>query len=96
MKTIRELMSLQGRRAVITGANGGIGKRMAATIAELGGDLVLVDRSETGSGSLLDTLQSIRDVKVTCVDCDLEDENSRAELISDLSGGFKPGQTVTL
>ena len=85
MKTIRELMSLQGRRAVITGANGGIGKQMAATIAELGGDLVLVDRSETEYGSLLDTLQSIRDVKVTCIDCDLEDEDARAELITDLS-----------
>ena len=36
MRTIRELMSLQGRRAVITGANGGIGQQMAATIADPG------------------------------------------------------------
>ena len=85
MRTIRELMSLQGRRAVITGANGGIGQQMVATIAELGGDLVLVDRLETGYGALLDTLQSISDVKVTCIDCDLEDEDARAELIFDLS-----------
>ena len=85
MRTIRELMSLQGRRAVITGANGGIGQQMAATIAELGGDLVLVDQSETEYGAFLDTLQSINDVKVTCIKCDLEDGDARAELILDLS-----------
>ena len=85
MRTIRELMSLQGRRAVITGANGGIGQQMAATIAELGGDLVLVDQSETEYGAFLNTLQSISDVKVTCIKCDLEDGDARAELILDLS-----------
>ena len=85
MRTIHELMSLHGRRALITGANGEIGKRMAATIAELGGDLVLVDRPGTEYEALLDTLQSFSDVKVTCVDCDLEDGSARAELILDLS-----------
>ena len=84
MRTINELMSLQGRRALITGANGGIGRRMAATIAELGGDLVLVDQLGTEYGALLDTLQSISDVNVACVDCNLEDGNARSELIFDL------------
>ena len=59
---------------------------MAATIAELGGDLVLVDRPGTEYDALLDTLQRIGDVKVICIDCDLEDGNARAELVSDLSG----------
>ena len=43
MKTIKDLMSLKGRRALITGAVGKIGQEIALTIAELGGDLVLVD-----------------------------------------------------
>ena len=42
--TIRELMSLKGRCALITGATGHLGSVMADTLAELGADLVLVDR----------------------------------------------------
>ncbi len=44
MRSIKELMSLKGRVALITGATGGIGQEAALTIAELGGDLILVDR----------------------------------------------------
>ena len=44
MRTITELIDLRGRVALITGATGGIGQEIALTIAELGGDLILVDR----------------------------------------------------
>ena len=43
MSSIKELMNLKGRRALVTGAVGGIGQQIALTIAELGGDLLLVD-----------------------------------------------------
>ncbi len=36
MTTIKELSNLKGRRALITGATGGLGKVMADTSAELG------------------------------------------------------------
>ena len=45
--TIQELMNLKGRRALITGAAGGLGTAMAETLAELGADLILVDRPGT-------------------------------------------------
>ena len=47
MTTLKELMSLRGRRALITGATGGLGWVMADTLAELGADLLLVDRLGT-------------------------------------------------
>ena len=37
-------MSLKDRRALITGGNGHIGRIIALTLAELGADLILVDR----------------------------------------------------
>lgn len=84
MSSINDLLSLQGRRALITGATGGIGQQMAMTIAELGGALILVDRPGTEYDSLLKLIKSISDVDVFCVDCDLESEESRAKLVSDL------------
>ena len=41
MTTIKELSNLKGRRALITGATGGLGRIMADTLAELGADLRL-------------------------------------------------------
>ena len=43
MSTIKELSDLSGRRALITGAAGGLGRVFASTLAELGADLILVD-----------------------------------------------------
>jgi NAD(P)-dependent dehydrogenase (short-subunit alcohol dehydrogenase family) len=84
MKSIYDLMSLKGRRALITGASGGLGKQITITIAELGGDLVLVDQPGIKYDELIDTIRSIGNVKVTCLSCDLEDGQERALLISKL------------
>ena len=77
MKTIKELANLEGRCALITGAVGGIGSKMAETIAELGGSLVLVDRPGTDYKPLLQALRNNWDVAFQCIDCDLEDEEQR-------------------
>lgn len=89
MRTILDLMNLNEKRALITGATGGIGTQMAFTIAELGGDLVLVDRPGTNYTALLDGLKEY-DVKITCIDCDLEKEHSRAELIQSVIDDSRP------
>ena len=90
MKSIYDLMSLKGRRTLITGANGEIGKQLTITIAELGGDIVLVDRPGTKYDALLDTISDIGGVGITCIDCDLEDGNGRASLISKLLNQQEP------
>jgi len=90
MRTIQKMMSLKGRRALITGANGYIGRQMALTIAELGGNLILVDIPGTSYTELLDLLDSSFDTKTICIDCDLEDEASREELISNVTNQTEP------
>ncbi|MFJ9450904.1 SDR family oxidoreductase [Herbaspirillum sp. NPDC101397] len=83
MKTLNELMDLRGRDAVITGAMGGLGRAMAAALAEMGANLVLVDRSGDGFTELKDVL-SKWNVEITFISCDLEQEGQRADLITQI------------
>lgn len=87
MNTLRELSNLKGRRALITGATGGLGKVMANTLAELGADLVLVDRPGADFDSLSEALTSRWAVDVTQRVCDLEQQTHRTELMEWLKTG---------
>lgn len=81
MNSFRQLMSLQGRRALITGAAGGLGRIMAQTLAELGANLVLVDRPGTVFEPLVSHLIGQAGVAPKTIGCDLESENHRCDLI---------------
>lgn len=81
MTTIKQLINLKGRRALITGATGALGKVMSDTLAELGADLVLVDRPESDFENLAKTLTQRWGVKIQYRGCDLEQKNQRSELI---------------
>ena len=87
MNTIKELINLKGRRALITGATGGLGRVMADTLAELGADLVLVDREGSDFESLTECLIKQWGVKVESLICDLEEQESRADLMARLKCG---------
>lgn len=82
MTTIKELINLKGRRALITGATGGLGKVMADTLAELGADLVLVDRPDADFQRLSETLTDRWGIKIQHRFCDLEQQDQRNELIN--------------
>lgn len=80
MATVNALMKLKGRRALITGAGGGLGRIMTQTLAELGADLVLLDRSDTSLASLADETKITWDVDVRICHCDLESQGEREAL----------------
>jgi len=82
MRTIAELMNISGRTALITGATGGIGKEIAFTIAELGGNLILVDRPKSNYDQIKQNILDNWSVDIACFDCDLEFESSRSSLIN--------------
>ncbi len=84
MTTIKKLMSLSGRRALITGAAGGLGKVMADTLAELGADLVMVDRPGSDLQSISEAIFQRWGNKVQCRYCDLEMQEQRNILIDEL------------
>ncbi|HEU4783399.1 MAG TPA: SDR family NAD(P)-dependent oxidoreductase [Ktedonobacterales bacterium] len=69
MQTLTQLLSLQGRRVLITGAAAGIGHAMALRFAEAGADLDLVDRDTAGLTRLADDLANgLRQVRTHVVD----------------------------
>jgi NAD(P)-dependent dehydrogenase (short-subunit alcohol dehydrogenase family) len=88
MSSIKNLMSLHGRRALITGAAGNIGQVIAETLAELGADLLLVDRPGTDFTSQIEKLKQWG-TQVHSEVCDLEQQRDREELIKFTEDGDK-------
>lgn len=84
MTTLSTLMKLNGRRALITGACGGLGRVMVSTLAELGADLVLLDRSDTPLVELAAEVTAEWGVDVEVRHCDLESQATRDALIAGL------------
>jgi NAD(P)-dependent dehydrogenase (short-subunit alcohol dehydrogenase family) len=81
MTTVKELMNLAGRRALITGATGYLGRVMADTLAELGAELVLVDRPGSDFCSLEQQLTNTWGGRIQSIECDLECESQRNAMI---------------
>jgi NAD(P)-dependent dehydrogenase (short-subunit alcohol dehydrogenase family) len=82
--SIKKLSSLKGRRALITGAAGGLGKVMADTLAELGASLVLIDLESTEFSAMSKVLEQQWGIKTECYICDLEQQMQRTKLIEKL------------
>jgi NAD(P)-dependent dehydrogenase (short-subunit alcohol dehydrogenase family) len=82
VSTIAKLMNMKGRKALVTGAAGGIGRVIASTLAELGSNLMLVDRPESNYGTLIDDLVRDWGVRVEVFGCDMESQLDRDHLIA--------------
>jgi NAD(P)-dependent dehydrogenase (short-subunit alcohol dehydrogenase family) len=93
VNTVQELMDLKGRRALITGATGGLGSVMADTLAEMGADLILVDRPGTDLAPLAASLQERWGVQVCYYHCDLEYNDQRLGLLEQIE---KEHETINI
>ena len=85
MTTVANLMNLKGRKALVTGATGGIGCVIASTLAELGADLLLVDRPGSEFQTLVQNLESKWGVVVQVFECDLEIQEERDTLYKNIN-----------
>lgn len=77
-KWIREnTQSLSGKRILISGSTGGLGRELCKYIAMLGGDLILLDRNEKKSLAHADELTAeFPDLKVSHITADMSDIDS--------------------
>ena len=73
-------MDLSGRRAVITGGAGHIGRVIADTFAGMGANLVLVDIDAERLSEVGEALSKKNSVEIKTVACDLEFEELRENL----------------
>jgi NAD(P)-dependent dehydrogenase (short-subunit alcohol dehydrogenase family) len=80
MSNLNQLMNMEGRRALVTGAAGGLGRVMSETLAEMGSDLILVDLPNSPLSSLSKDLTKRFGVRVHAEFCDLEDGAQRERL----------------
>ena len=90
MTTIKELMNLSGRRALITGANGSLGRIFSESLAELGADLVLVDLEGSDLELFSSQLTTTWGVEVEIFSCNLEVQGERSKLVSRVASTDKP------
>ena len=85
MPRLSQLSDMSGRRVLITGAAGHIGRVMAETIAELGASLILVDRPGADFSAVRSEIAKISGTECHCLECDLEFEEQRVELINSVN-----------
>jgi NAD(P)-dependent dehydrogenase (short-subunit alcohol dehydrogenase family) len=85
LKPLSELISLEGKRALITGSAAGIGRAMAYRFAEAGADLELVDMNIKGLGLVKKELSQF-DSEIDIYKVDLSKEEEIDALWKELSG----------
>ena len=85
LKPLSELVSLEGKRALITGSAVGIGRAMAYRFAEAGADLQLVDMNKKGLGLVKSELSRLGS-EIDIYKVDLSKEEEIGALWKELSG----------
>jgi NAD(P)-dependent dehydrogenase (short-subunit alcohol dehydrogenase family) len=76
MRSLKELMNLDGRVALVTGGAGKIGSTMGEALAELGAKIVILDLSQDACDIEAERIQRLFDRETLSLAIDLSDENS--------------------
>jgi NAD(P)-dependent dehydrogenase (short-subunit alcohol dehydrogenase family) len=84
MKKLSQLMDMRGHRALITGATGNLGQVIAESLAEVGADLILLDKPESNLIEMKKKLINAWNVKVISMACDLECEGERNAMVANV------------
>jgi len=86
---LKDLGDLRGRRALVTGATGHLGRVFCDTLAELGADLILVDMPGSDFDSLKAFLLKKWKIQVEIIPCDLEAQEQRGALLTAIRNSEK-------
>jgi len=89
MTSPSDLMDMTGRVVVITGACGHLGRTMSRAMAELGSELVLIDRDKEAVERWVDEISSKFHAAAHGITVDLESEGERAAMLDRISSDFR-------
>lgn len=81
-------MDLSGRLAVITGGAGLLGEMHAEAVAELGGDVVLLDIAQQKAAQTADRIGQAFGVRTLGLGVDITDEDALSEAAARIRDGF--------
>lgn len=81
MRKVNQLMNLSGRKALISGGAGHIGRTAAATLLELGANVVILDLDNHSCQKAAEYLASTGQGNPIPLTCDLTDEQSTRNAI---------------
>lgn len=88
LSSILKRFTLEGKKALVTGASGGIGQTTAAAIAELGADVALVDLRINKAQENADYIAKKFGVKAIALQADVSDKNSVTEMVERIVSEF--------
>lgn len=81
LESVRDKLSLNGKKAIVTGAGGGIGRSTAAALAEMGADVVLADIRTERAEEYAEYIGKKFGVKAVAIPCDVTKEQDVESLI---------------
>jgi len=89
-RTIKDLMNLDGRVALVTGAAGHIGREAAAALAELGAKVAIADRADEAAEEVAAGITRDYGVEARAfpIDFELEDEDTVKALPGEVTAAF--------
>lgn len=88
-KNYKNIFSLRGKNALITGAAGFLGKYLAQALADFGANLILVDRKVEDVERLAKAVQPGHKVKVLRIACDISDPEAVFRMMLKIERVFK-------
>ena len=79
---MNEVFRLEGKVAIVTGGNGGIGKGISRGFASVGGDIVIVGRNQAKTDKAVSEIKEEYGVRVLGVKPDLRHEDNIQAMIA--------------
>ena len=82
MRTVTDLMTLAGRRALLTGAAGHVGLAIGEALVELGATVAVLDRDACACQARADKLANGDAGRAVAVPCDLMDDGATRRVVA--------------
>ncbi len=80
IRSLKHLINLEGRVALVTGGAGHIGSVICDTLAELGSSIVVLDKAQETCAQVANRIETVHGVKTMSLPLDLEDEKKASKI----------------